>query len=352
MCICIRHRRRAVLTNNAYSCIFLQIILTLLVHVHVHVDGHLQTAFEQVVGRWNVQLHMMQSEKFFQTFVFTPSLHNSNNFIEKDSISQMDFKKIPYTNNKRTLNEKNQKLPQKGSSSLLQCILNIHPNGTFTLLPDQQQQYDDYQSKYIMNSPAAVVHGYWTLLPNPYCVTDRQYDDLYMVSLPRVKIGKTDDRKISPRSLSSQRRSLLPWSRRSHAPPPIQVRAHAILEFRSRVWGRYSSQAIRNLRMKLLCTSRNHDHAMIEPRMTHGICTLVMEQGREELTLEEEKEIVDPMTFTKNIRKRKGNNEPIIAKNWVAGSFQAKANKSIIDQNISMTLINNEDYYDYYNWDE
>jgi len=313
------------------NCIILLLWMLCLQRGH----SHLQTAFEQVVGRWDVQLHRMQSEQFFNTLVFAPSLQTTNHS------SHLLHSPKPTT-------------PWKRSSSLVSCSLYIHPNGTFTLRKETSSDSQLHDSSTAPTLP--VVQGYWTIQTNPYCVTDRFYDELYMVSHPRVQIRRNE-------TLVSKKKKkiVVPWSRHPLPSSPIPVRAQAILEFRSRVWGRYSSQAIQHTCMRVW----NRGGGVLKknvsrpPRMTHGTCTLLMERGREEK--DEEKLIkgkdVDGM---KRRGERQGDDDDdddastrIISNHWIVASFRARANR---DPNsfIPWNKKNKEDYDldDYYDTDE
>lgn len=51
----------------------------------------------------------------------------------------------------------------------MECRLSLHPNGTFSLTPQEGMP----------------MNGWWELGRNPYCPTDRFYDDLLLKSYPR-----------------------------------------------------------------------------------------------------------------------------------------------------------------------
>jgi hypothetical protein len=56
--------------------------------------------------------------------------------------------------------------------------LSVYQNGTFGMVPLNS----------LNNSPAELcIRGKWMLQTNPYCVTDRFYDNLYLESYPRVQ---------------------------------------------------------------------------------------------------------------------------------------------------------------------
>lgn len=58
-----------------------------------------------------------------------------------------------------------------------QCSLSLYPNGTFGLQP----QDHEWAAHHLP------VHGLWSLDPNPYCVTDRFYDEVVLQSYPRIQ---------------------------------------------------------------------------------------------------------------------------------------------------------------------
>jgi hypothetical protein len=251
--------------------------------LQVNVLGNLRTAYEQVVGQWNINLHMMQSQTFYDTLVFTPSsfdrLHSSSNL----KLESHDIKKRPQ-----------RRFPP--NTHVLACSLDLHPNGTFSLLPKTDLDVNP-------------VHGYWTIQPNPYCVTDRQYDELYMVSLPRVQV-RDEDRMSTGRSSTVA----------------LPVQAHAILELRSRVWGRFSSRSIQNVGMRIFGHGRN----IHVPRMTHGTCSLLLER------------VEDP-----KLRNKHGQGD-IVSKYFMVGSFQGRA--TVLDSMIKERnrADDDDDYYNYY----
>jgi hypothetical protein len=57
------------------------------------------------------------------------------------------------------------------------CEFSLFPNGTFGLRP--KMSVDD--------NSTVTVRGHWKVDVNPYCVTDRFYDDITLVSYPRVQ---------------------------------------------------------------------------------------------------------------------------------------------------------------------
>ena len=60
--------------------------------------------------------------------------------------------------------------------------LSLFPNGNFTFLVDGDN--------------GMPIHGRWELGRNPYCPTDRFYDDLLLESYPRVQKRSNDDQVV------------------------------------------------------------------------------------------------------------------------------------------------------------
>lgn len=77
-----------------------------------------------------------------------------------------------------------------GTPRNFHCRLSLHPNGTFGLEPSGTA-----------TSQLLSVHGRWTLETNPYCVTDRFYDDLILDSYPRVQKKREGDEETVVRKL-------------------------------------------------------------------------------------------------------------------------------------------------------
>jgi len=138
------------------------------------------------------------------------------------------------------------------------CILNLEKNGKFSLslvedadeegnghgksAPDKKDHPSDNTPPSPQCHPTSINHqplrGEWYLTPNPYCVTDRHYDELLLVSEPRMR-------------------------RRSN------IIEKARVELRCQVWGRYGAGAVRKkIGLK---------HGRIRGRMNHGTIVIVKE---------------------------------------------------------------------------
>jgi hypothetical protein len=149
------------------------------------VDAGVLTPYEQTIGQWNVSLRCAANEVSAMLF---PSREQAA------------------TKQKR-----------------VHCHLDIFPNGTFCMDASQDRM---------------PVRGEWKLKPNPYCITDRQYDQLVLESYPRVQKRIIADNEEE------------------------EVLQRVKLQLQCRVWGRYGSDPIR--RFVGYQTGRSM------ARMTHG----------------------------------------------------------------------------------
>jgi len=127
------------------------------------------------------------------------------------------------------------------------CILNLEKNGRFTLSLVEEDDTRNKHLKPFKPSPHMASHpiahqqltGEYYLTPNPYCVTDRHYDTLLLVSEPRMRRRSTMIEK-------------------------------ATVEFRCKIWGRYSMGAIRK--------KIGLEHGRVRGRMSHGTIVIVKEE--------------------------------------------------------------------------
>lgn len=153
------------------------------------------------------------------------------------------------------------------SVSSVSCVLNLEKNGKFSLilLEDGRRSSAEKKSSSIKfecndlidNSTSIMTYhhqqplqGEWFLTPNPYCVTDRHYDTLLLVSEPRVRMRH--DRHQS-----------------------TKIREKATVELRCKVWGRYSGGAIRR--------AMGFKHGRIRGRISHGTIVIVKEKEMEKV---------------------------------------------------------------------
>mmetsp|Transcript_2069 Transcript_2069/g.4933 ORF Transcript_2069/g.4933 Transcript_2069/m.4933 type:complete len:255 (-) Transcript_2069:1816-2580(-) len=184
------------------------IVLVALLRVD-HAVSQLLSAYDQAYGRWRATLR----KGFFRR-------HWSNN--------EGDLQLLFPANNNSTAQAAD--LARQPVSSVT-CDLSLERNGRFCLA--------------LSGSTAAhPLRGEYYLTPNPYCVTDRWYDELLLESSPRMRRLYFDDCTIVER---------------------------ATVQIRCRITGRYGSGSVRAI-MGL-------EHGRCRGRMTHG--AMLMRKERE-----------------------------------------------------------------------
>jgi hypothetical protein len=73
--------------------------------------------------------------------------------------------------------------------SSVQCSLSLASDGSFVLIP-KARTMEGGRSRVVV-SKTLPVRGRWSVLANPYCITDRFYDMVSLVSYPREKVVAT-----------------------------------------------------------------------------------------------------------------------------------------------------------------
>lgn len=116
------------------------------------------------------------------------------------------------------------------------CRLSVYPNGTFHMEPAVDSNLLDPLS----------INGKWKIMSNPYCATDRFYDQIIFNSYPRLQKEKTIGGSLSK--------------------SPPRVLQNVTLTFQSRLYGHHSAGRIR------------FGKFFARGKMTHGI--LVVQRDR------------------------------------------------------------------------
>ena len=217
--------------------------------------AQLLSAYEQCYGQWKIKMNRnIFGDKWYIETVYPQTSTGKQNQdtakIKKCSALQLMFPNNPIIRqddlddddddggeqqaNERTTVPLNHK-PVRS----INCILNLQRNGKFTIHLDDEN--DDATENNCSNNYQPL-HGEWFLTPNPYCVTDRHYDEITLISEPKI------------------RRVYLPKS---------TVVEKATVEMRCKLWGRYSAGAVRR---KL-----GWKHGRSRSRMTHGNVLTVKE---------------------------------------------------------------------------
>lgn len=244
----------------------------------VYCDAQLLSAYEQAYGPWNVKLTKnFQRRWHLETLdeenvtrqkrsrknkedgdlqLLFPEVTTRQRIIEKEA----DGEEISTKNGEKetqTQPRKNGQIRTTSTKSVrsASCILNLEKNGKFALsLAEDDDQKNKLENKMhhepLYNSPSMdhdettksrECRGEWFLTPNPYCITDRHFDTLLLVSEPRM-------RRIERAGMIEK----------------------ATVELRCKIWGRYGAGAVRE--------KIGLGHGRIKGRMTHGTIVIVKEQ--------------------------------------------------------------------------
>ena len=170
--------------NMRYITIFL---LFVLVNCYL-VRGRVLSSHQLAVGEWNVTLRgglLFDPHQIFPVQTRFPE--------QQPTVKQLNIKRRPW-----------------GSS--IDCTCSLCDDGTFCLTPLS----DD-------NSSHLPLRGEWEILSNPYCITDRFYDQVSMRSYPRQEIELNGGKVLSSLEMT----------------------------FHCRMWGRYSKGTIKSRRGKM-----------------------------------------------------------------------------------------------------
>lgn len=230
-------------------------------------NAQLLSAYEQAYGSWNVQLskpvlsrrrwHLSTPDdaNIYTNGAWTNIGRRSSTVEMEDGDLQLVFPSRHELVQLPTINTTTK------SVRSVSCILNLEKNGKFSLTllegdrGDEMEpcaDYVEFDHLPIDNSRSITTHqhqplkGEWFLTPNPYCVTDRHYDTLLLVSDPRIR-------------------------RHRHHSNTIIVKA--TVELRCRLWGRYGGGAVRR--------AIGFKHGRIRGRMTHGTILIVKEEVKD-----------------------------------------------------------------------
>lgn len=176
-------------------------------------QAHLLTGYEMAIGRWELAWRraFFDRRDFVDEVIFpltSPSKVDAPGVSNETISFYEDSSHVPTcTSSKHKLKRQRRKWRRKRRRRSLKCSLDIKSDGTFTLEPIQTERDDDMRHQ---------IRGEWMLQPNPYCVTDRQFESVVFLSYPRVKRIKEWDKQF------------------------------AMLEMRCQLWGRFGMNSIRD----------------------------------------------------------------------------------------------------------
>jgi len=231
-------------------------------------DAQLLSAYEQVYGPWNIKLtknvfarRRWHLDTFDRDEVDVVKRRKESRRVEKDGDLQILFpearreKSKPLDEREKPSNEQVNGPTKSVPVRSVSCMLNLEKNGRFSLFVDQEGCFHDVHEKpnstnhdsaclAAQKHPTSLIHqplkGEWYLTPNPYCVTDRHFDTILLVSEPRMR----------------RRR--------------FSTTEKATIELRCKLWGRYGVGAIRK--------KFGLKHGRMQGRITHGTVTIHRER--------------------------------------------------------------------------
>lgn len=177
-------------------------------------------AHDAVVGDWIVRIKCERD--FFSSILFPPTQVQS----------------APAFNSGRLL-------PRSGIFKLAQgfpCQLSIFSNGTFIMQPSERQQQKSLLNGQGDNSLAdnksiLPLRGQWQVQANPYCITDRFYDQLNLKPFPRKLVARPGARS-HPSLLREMLKHFGIYLQRDDE---LVLQQRLLLSMHCRISGRYAS---------------------------------------------------------------------------------------------------------------
>jgi hypothetical protein len=165
---------------------------------------------------------------------------------------------------------------QQLRSQVIPCRLSLYANGTFGMVTDHHHHHHHQHpnSNIQSSSSSLLIRGKWTIQTNPYCVTDRFYDDIVLESYPRVqKLLLQQQQIILPKQNNNTRhpnhsstKDALSYKRVNMIRPIQKVK----LKLQCRLSGHFSGNHHRHRSFRL----GQPKYYYARGKITHGIMTL------------------------------------------------------------------------------
>ena len=178
--------QKALVSYSSVQVALLVLGMLLLVH---STQAHLLTGYEMAIGRWELTWRQSLFERqrdFIEEVIFPrtapPNADGASNANATRCSSPLNDG-IPDVPKRQRRKRRRRKLV---------CLLDLKSDGTFCLEPFQTHDNND-DNDYVRQP----LKGEWILHQNPYCVTDRQFDTLLLLSYPRVKRIKEWDKQFA-----------------------------------------------------------------------------------------------------------------------------------------------------------
>jgi len=202
-------------------------LLSAIIVTSVH--SHLLHPYDQAVGLWNLTL-CRRDRALLESMVFPPLPLNGENTLDSDAldVDQTDAAAADDAAEEKGAVSSIIEIRRPRRQKRLECELRLNSDGTFVLSPPSSLDRRGIDSNVGKRVP---LEGCWKLRQNPYCVTDRHYDQLSLVSYPKVRLHS----------------SVVDSEAKETSQHDISERDTVTLEMRCKVWGRYGSNTIRRL---------------------------------------------------------------------------------------------------------
>lgn len=180
----------------------LALLLAVLLYSSSFISARSLDSTELSIGDWNVTMKCRRS--FFTSDVFPP---------------RVALEQQPGQNIQR---QRRWLPPWADAPQSFGCHLSLFSNGTFALQPRDEESWnelagtntnainsDNNGEPHVHHEPQYLaVHGRWKVQSNPYCVTDRSFDEVTLASFPRVqtRITRNSEQMESQESVVSSKR--------------------------------------------------------------------------------------------------------------------------------------------------
>ena len=150
---------------------------------------HQQAAMDQLAGLWDVNLRV--SSAAAGSRLIETAFHGRSQS-KQHADSSMTVHRRRYLNpfvlfppSAPIGTDTNLKRKGRRPEKKIDCSLTLRRNGTFRLVPAKSNRTDQ-ETDDDGSSNRIPIHGRWTIAKNPYCHTDRFYDDICLHSFPRT----------------------------------------------------------------------------------------------------------------------------------------------------------------------
>lgn len=130
-------------------------------------------SYDLLIGDWDTSVRLQHPTKLREIFSTTTVPSTPGSTTQSTAIQPIIGWLNPLKRHRR--------------SRTIPCRLSLYANGTFGLTDRRPEQVPKLQSPEPLSSNTFIIRGKWSLQTNPYCVTDRFYDDILLESFPRIQ---------------------------------------------------------------------------------------------------------------------------------------------------------------------